>query len=340
MFTEAKGKTKLTLRSRVTKTTPGADKYIGGFEAGMTQSLERLADQLAAQSGPLVVERVFNAPIAKVWQAITNKDDMKRWYFELKEFKPKTGFEFRFTVEHQGFEYKHLCRITEVVPQKKLVHTWRYEGYEGDSLVTFELFDEDGKTRLKLTHEGLETFPKLPPFARSNFRQGWTSLIGASLKEFLENDTSDREIRISRVLDAPRELVWEAMTDPRQVVKWWGPRGFSTTIEEMDVRPGGTWKHVMRGPDGVNYPNQSLFKEIVKPERIVYSHGGHREGGPGVSFVSTWTFDTVEAGKTRLTIHMVFPTAAARDLVVKEFGALEGAKQTLERLAEHLAARA
>src|SRR5262249_42078281 len=115
---------------------------------------------------------------------------------------------------------------------------------------------------------------------------------------------------------------------------------FSTTIEEMDVRPGGIWKHVMRGPDGVNYPNKSVFKEVVKPERIVFSHGGHREGGPGASFVATWSFDVVEAGKTRLTIHMVFPKAAARDLVVKEFGALEGAKQTLERLAEHLAARA
>jgi uncharacterized protein YndB with AHSA1/START domain len=148
--------------------------------------------------------------------------------------------------------------------------------------------------------------------------------------------TADREIVISREFNAPRELVWEAMTNLKHVVNWWGPRGFSTTIETMDFRVGGVWQHVMRGPDGVNYPNKSVFKEIVKPERIVYSHGGKREGGPGVSFESTWTFDLVGDNKTKVTIRMVFPTAADRDRVVKEFGAIEGGKQTLERLGEYL----
>ena len=145
----------------------------------------------------------------------------------------------------------------------------------------------------------------------------------------------DREILIARTFDAPRELVWQAMTNPKHVVHWWGPRGFTTTIEEMDVRPGGIWKHVMHGPDGTNYPNKSIFKEIVKPERIVYSHGG-REGGLGAHFVATWTFDLVKANKTKVTIRMVFPSAKDRDFVVKEFGAIEGGKQTLERLGEHL----
>jgi uncharacterized protein YndB with AHSA1/START domain len=148
--------------------------------------------------------------------------------------------------------------------------------------------------------------------------------------------TADCEIIITRVFDAPRELVWQAMASPEHVVHWWGPRGFTTTIEEMDVRPGGVWKHVMHGPDGANYPNKSIFKEVVKPERIVYSHGGGRENGPGASFVATWTFEAVEANKTKVTIRMVFPSAADRDFVVKEFGAIEGGKQTLERLGEHL----
>ena len=150
-------------------------------------------------------------------------------------------------------------------------------------------------------------------------------------------ETAGREIVISREVNAPRELVWEAMTNPKHVVNWWGPRGFSTTIEEMDVRPGGVWKQVMRGPDGTNYPNKSIFKEIVKPERIVFSHGGKREGGPGVNFVSTWSFEKLAADKTRVTIRMVFPAAADRDFVVKEFGAIEGGQQTLERLGEYLA---
>ena len=148
---------------------------------------------------------------------------------------------------------------------------------------------------------------------------------------------SDREIVLTRVLHAPRELVWQAWTDPKHVVNWWGPRGFTTTIKKMDFRVGGAWEHVMHGPDGANYPNKSIFKEIVPLERIAYSHGGGREEGPGASFTATWTFETVEGGKTRLTGRLVFPSAEARDFVVKEFGAIEGGKQTLERASEYVA---
>jgi uncharacterized protein YndB with AHSA1/START domain len=117
---------------------------------------------------------------------------MRQWYFELKEFKPEVGFEFEFSVEHKGMNYHHLCKITEVIPQKKLVHTWRYKGHEGNSLVTFELFAEGNKTRLKLTHDGLDSFPKTPAFARENFKQGWTA-ITAELQEFLEGTASEKE---------------------------------------------------------------------------------------------------------------------------------------------------
>jgi uncharacterized protein YndB with AHSA1/START domain len=105
----------------------------------------------------------------------------------------------------------------------------------------------------------------------------------------------------------------------------------------MEVKPGGAWKHVMHGPDGTKYPNHSVFTEVVKPERIVFVHGGSRQGGSAVHFVSTWSFDAVDEKQTRVTIHMVFETPEARDLVVKEFGAVEGGKQTLARLAEFLA---
>jgi len=141
---------------------------------------------------------------------------------------------------------------------------------------------------------------------------------------------------VSRVFDVPRELVWNAWTDPEQVVEWWGPRGFTTTIHEMDVRPGGVWRHTMHGPDGTDYPNKGVFIEVVKPERIVYSHGGGKKGDPGAQFQATWTFEA-QGEKTKLTLRMVFPSAAAREHVVKTYGAIEGGKQTLERLAEHLA---
>jgi uncharacterized protein YndB with AHSA1/START domain len=106
----------------------------------------------------------------------------------------------------------------------------------------------------------------------------------------------------------------------------------------MDVRPGGVWTHVMHGPDGTDYPNHSVFQEVVYPERIVYAHGGRKAGRPEAEFIATWTFEAIEDKKTRLTMRGLFPSAAARDLVVKEFGAIEGGKQTLERLAEHLPA--
>jgi uncharacterized protein YndB with AHSA1/START domain len=137
----------------------------------------------------VVVERTFNAPVARVWKALTDVEEMRHWYFDLKEFKPEVGFEFEFVVEHEGMKYHHLCKITEVIPQKKLAYTWRYKGYKGNSLVTIELFAEGDKTRLQLRHEGLETFPKLPSFARNNFEAGWTEIIGSKLKKFLEGKT-------------------------------------------------------------------------------------------------------------------------------------------------------
>ena len=136
----------------------------------------------------VVIERTFNAAVARVWEALTDADEMRVWYFDLKEFKPEVGFEFEFTVEHEGTKYHHLCKITEVIPQKKIAYTWRYAGEEGDSLVTFELFADGDRTRLKLTHEGLETFPKLPAYARTNFEKGWTEIIGSSLKQHVEEN--------------------------------------------------------------------------------------------------------------------------------------------------------
>jgi len=140
----------------------------------------------------VVIERTFNAPVERVWKALTDVDEMRQWYFDLKEFRPEIGFEFEFVVEHGGMTYHHLCNITEVIPQKKLAYTWRYKGYEGDSLVTFELAAAGDRTRLKLTHEGLDTFPKLPSFARENFLKGWTEIIGSELKQFVEKTQKEK----------------------------------------------------------------------------------------------------------------------------------------------------
>ena len=135
----------------------------------------------------IVINRIFNAPVARVWKALTSADQMREWYFDLKEFKAEVGFEFDFVVEHEGNKYHHLCRVTEVTPEEKIAYTWRYKGEPGDSLVTFELFPDGNRTRLKLTHTGIETFPKTPAYARKNFEAGWTAIIGSELKQFVES---------------------------------------------------------------------------------------------------------------------------------------------------------
>jgi uncharacterized protein YndB with AHSA1/START domain len=134
----------------------------------------------------IVLERTFNAPVARVWKALTDVNQMRQWYFDLKEFKPEPGFEFEFVVEHEGNTYHHLCRVTDVIAEKKIAYTWRYKGEPGDSLVTFELSPEGDKTRLKLTHTGIETFPKTPAYARKNFETGWTAIVDSELRQFVE----------------------------------------------------------------------------------------------------------------------------------------------------------
>jgi uncharacterized protein YndB with AHSA1/START domain len=136
---------------------------------------------------PIIVERTYNAPASKVWKAITNRDDMKQWYFDIPEFKAEVGFEFQFEGGDGNKTYVHLCKITEVIPGKKLTYSWSYAGFTGTSYVTFEIFEEGNKTRVKLTHSGLENFPKdTPELDRKNFQAGWTEIIGTSLKEFVE----------------------------------------------------------------------------------------------------------------------------------------------------------
>jgi uncharacterized protein YndB with AHSA1/START domain len=142
-----------------------------------------------------------------------------------------------------------------------------------------------------------------------------------------------------REFDAPRALVFEAWTDPKHLSQWWGPNGFTTTTSAFDMRPGGVWRFVMHGPDGRDYQNRITFDEIVKPERIVYHHGGGDEVEP-VQFRTTVVFEDLGNNRTRLTWRGAFPSAAERDRVIKEYGADKGLVQTMSRLVEYVAAMA
>ena len=139
---------------------------------------------------PVIIEEDFNAPIDKVWGAITDKKKMKHWYFDVSDFKAEPGFEFRFNGGNEEKTFVHLCKVIEAIPEKKLSYSWRFQGYPGNSVLSFELTPKGNKTHLKLTHQGIETFPDQPEFAKENFVLGWNQIIGSSLKNFLENIAS------------------------------------------------------------------------------------------------------------------------------------------------------
>jgi uncharacterized protein YndB with AHSA1/START domain len=153
----------------------------------------------------------------------------------------------------------------------------------------------------------------------------------------IDLDRDPRSIVGTRVLAAPRALVFSVWTDPKHLVQWWGPNGFRTTTHAFDFRPGGVWRFVMHGPDGRDYQNRITFDEIVAPERIVYRHDGAEDAEP-VTFTQTVTFEDIGNGETRLIWHGKFPWAEERARVIREYGADKGLAQTMARLDDYLAA--
>jgi uncharacterized protein YndB with AHSA1/START domain len=143
------------------------------------------------------------------------------------------------------------------------------------------------------------------------------------------SSTKDRELIMSRTLNAPVELVWEAWTKPEHIANWWGPNGFTNTITKMDLNPGGEWHLVMHGPDGTDYKNKSVFKEIIRYKKIVYEH-------ISPNFTATIEFEAL-GEQTHLSWRMLFETAEEFIHVVKTFKADEGLKQNIEKLIVYLA---
>ncbi|WP_284653123.1 SRPBCC family protein [Flavobacterium terrisoli] len=146
----------------------------------------------------------------------------------------------------------------------------------------------------------------------------------------MENDTADREIVISRLLNAPIELVWEVWTNPEHIKNWWGPTGFTNTISKMDVQPEGEWNLIMYGPDGTDYKNKSVFKEVINYEKLVYEHVS------APKFTSTILFERL-GNQTQLHWQMLFETKEQLIQVVKAFNAAEGLQQNVTKLEAYLA---
>lgn len=148
--------------------------------------------------------------------------------------------------------------------------------------------------------------------------------------------TADRELVMVRTFNAPRKLVFEVWTDPKHLDVWWGPKGFKNVTKEMDARPGGVWRYMMHGPDGVDYPNLITFIEVVNPEKLLFTHGDDIDNDPN-AFTTTVTFKELGPDKTEITMRQVFNTKEQRDMLVEQFGVIEGGKQTMDKLEQYLA---
>jgi uncharacterized protein YndB with AHSA1/START domain len=286
----------------------------------------------------IVMTCVVAAPRPLVFEAWTKPEHVPHWLLgpsgwtmPVCEIDLRPGGAWHFVWRRSdGTEMGMRGVYREIAPPERLVSTESWGGDWPETLNKLTLTEENGKTTI--TNTILYPSKEARDAALETGMRDGVSESFDRLAEYLAGATNmaDREIVTTRVVDAPRERVFEAWIDPKQVAQWWGPNGFTNTIHEMDVRPGGVWRFVMHGPDGIDYKNKIVFDEMVKPERLVYSHVS------GPMFHVTATFDE-EGGKTKLTMRMLFETAAERDQAVKVFGAVEGAKQTLGRLEEHVA---
>ncbi|RPD39960.1 SRPBCC family protein [Chitinophaga barathri] len=207
----------------------------------------------------LVIERTYRAPVEKVWEALTNKEQMKEWYFDVSDFKPEPGFRFHFTGENEGIVFRHECVVVEARKPEKLSYTWRYDGYTGESLVTFELFKaEQDSTRLKLTHSGTDTFTH-PDFDKADFTTGWNAILGDSLRNFLEKG----DIKKSARINAPAHIIWDILLHPDN--QWGLAFGGGATVE-TNWNTGSTviWKDTA-GNIGANG-----IVETIQPEASLH----------------------------------------------------------------------
>lgn len=291
----------------------------------------------------LVISRTFLAPRALVWQAWTDPVHIVKWWGPHRYTTPRAEIDLRpggaIRMDMQG---PHggispiVGRVDEAVAPERLVTTTRLEQdgvvlFEVQHTVTFE--QRDDQTRVTLRAHVLRATDAAAG-ALAGMDEGWNQSLDR-LASYTATTATDREIVITRRFRAPIDLVWEAWTSPAHLEKWWGPVGFTTTTTAFDFTPGGQWVHTMHDPDGTDYPNCLTFREIVPGRRLSYSHSGASDDEPALAFDVTAVFERDEAG-TRVTWRMTLVSAADRQRVMDQFGAYEGAQQTLDRLADLL----
>lgn len=331
----------------------------------MSADNARISATVETSEWDLVMTRVFDAPRELVFQAWTETRHVAQWWGPngftnpVCEMDVRVGGAIRIDMRApDGVVYPMSGVFQEIARPERLVFVGSALDDQGNSMFdvlnTVLFAEQHGKTTLTLQMRVIKATAQAPQYLKG-MEAGWTQSLdrlgahlgsifistqdkerkGMHLARKSATSTADREIVGTRIFDAPRELVWKMWTDPKHLVEWFGPNGFTTTIHEMDVKPGGLWRLTLHGPDGRDYHNRVIYLEVTEPERLVYEHRPE-EGCEPVSFQTVVTF--AERGdKTELRVQMLFATAAERDHTVKTYGAVEGLTQTLGRLEKALA---
>ncbi len=286
------------------------------------------------RSGEITVVRVFDAPREMLFRSFTQVEHLVKWWgpdgFQVVAARsdPRAGGELSLTMRGpDGEEFPLDARYSEVTVPERLA----FEGTALDSdgrpalrtWTSISFVEEEGRTRVtvRARAEGLTPESK---FMIGGMGAGWNQSL-QRLDDHLTG-AAGRQLTISRGFPASCDRVFEMWTREEHLRRWWGPEGFSITVDEIDVRPGGRWIFTMHGPDGVDYPNTVVYDEVSAPTRLVYTHLNPR-------FQTTVTFDEM-MGMTALSMRLTFPTAEARDQAIEQYHADSGANQTLDRLGQ------
>ncbi len=307
----------------------------------------------------LVLTRTMDAPRSLVWKLWTEKEHLEHWWgpagFDMKvaSLDLRVGGRFHYAMTPPGadramwglFVYDHIHAEDQLVFRSGFADesgvfvrnpfnpAWPLEIRNELSLA-----ESDGKTVITLKGRPYHSTPeedRLFAENHANVNQGFAGTF-AQLTSYLEEAlVADRAMFYKRTFDAPRDLVWKAWTEPDKIAAWFGPAGFRTTIHEMDVRPGGKWRFIMHGPDGTDYPNYVVYREVEAPRKLVYDHS-NGNGDEPVDFVVTAVFDERE-GKTNVSYRMLFPTPEVKQLVIAKYGAQKGLIENMDRFAAWLA---
>jgi uncharacterized protein YndB with AHSA1/START domain len=276
----------------------------------------------AAAYRELVLTRVIDAPRELVFRMWTDPAHLAKWWGPkaltnpMCEIDPRPGGALRIVMRApDGTDYPMAGMFREVVAPERLVFTNCALDRDGkvvlDGLTTVTFAEQDGKTKLTVQTRATALVPAAARYLEG-MEAGWQQTLDG-LEEHAR-EAVDRELVVTRVFDAPRDIVFGAWTDSKQAAQWWGPQGFTTISCEMDVRPGGVYRACMRSPEGVRHCRRGIYREVAAPERLVFTYAWEdANGNPGHETIVTVTFDNV-GGKTGLTLHQaVFETVSARD---------------------------